>query len=133
MTMQLTHDTTATQMIVYEPRMRIADTELIDLGDPAGLGGRVLEGSPRISARIDYQANGMMAGIFEATRGKVEIHFPFTEHATIIEGEVILTDETGQTRTLRPGDSYFIQQGQVIIWEVKGARVRKSFFNLTAA
>lgn len=120
-----------TSMLVYEPNMRVADEELVDLGDPAGLGGQVLEGSPRISARIDYQEDGMMAGIFEATTGKVLIHFPFTEHATIIEGEVKLTDEAGQTHTFRRGDSYFIQQGQVIVWDVRVPRVRKSFFNIT--
>ena len=65
-----------------------------------------------------------------ATRGKVEVTFPFSEHATILEGEVILTDESGQTHTYRPGDSYFIKQGQVVIWDVKGERVIKSFFNI---
>jgi uncharacterized protein len=71
----------------------------------------------------------MRAGLFMATRGKVELTFPNTEHATILEGEVTLTDESGQTETFRPGDSYFITQGAVIIWEVKGERVIKSFFN----
>lgn len=123
--------TVATQMLVYPCRMRVADEELMDLGDPAGLGGEVLEGSPKISARIDFSQNGFMAGIFEATTGKVRINFPFTEHATIIEGEVTLTDESGQTHTFRPGDSYLIQQGQIILWDVKGRRVRKSFYNYT--
>lgn len=118
-------------MYVYEPHMSIDDSELVDLGDPADLGGQVLEGSPKIAARIDYSENGMMAGIFEATAGKILIHFPFTEHATIIEGEVTLTDESGQKHTFRCGDSYFIQQGQNILWEVKKKRVRKAFFNIT--
>jgi len=30
-----------------------------------------------------------------------------------------------------PGDSYLIQQGDVVLWEVLGPRVRKSFFNIT--
>ncbi len=109
----------------------IDDAELAPLGPPEGLGGKVLAGEPRISARVDFSRDGMMAGIFEATTGKVEIHFPFTEHATIIEGEVTLTDESGKTHTYRPGDSYFIEQGQVIIWEVTCPRVRKAFFNIT--
>jgi uncharacterized cupin superfamily protein len=120
-------------MIVYQPNKVTPETELVDLGDPAGLGGKVLAGSPRISARIDFNSQGMLAGIFEATHGKVEVHFPFTEHATIIEGEVTITDESGQSHTYRPGDTYFIKQGQVVIWDVQGERVRKSFFNITQA
>lgn len=106
-------------------------SQAIDLGPPEGLGGKVLEGTPRISARVDYQADGMMAGIFESTTGKVEVTFPFTEHATILEGEVKITDSSGAAHTHAPGDSYLIRQGDVVLWEVRGPRVRKSFFNIT--
>lgn len=118
-------------MIVYTPNTKIDDSELVDLGAPENLGGKVLEGTPKISGRIDFQENGMTAGIFEATTGKVEITMPFTEHATIIEGKVTITDEAGNSHTYKPGDSYFIKQGQIIIWDVKDKRVRKSFFNIT--
>ncbi len=118
-------------MIVYQPTTPVADAELVDLGAPEGLGGKVLHGAPRIAARIDFHEGGMMAGIFEATRGTVEVTFPFTEHATILEGEVTITDGSGQTHTYRPGESYLIKQGQVVIWDVQGERVRKSFFNIT--
>ena len=118
-------------MIVYQPSTTVADAELVDLGAPEGMGGKVLQGSPKISARIDFNQDGMMAGIFEATRGTVEVTFPFTEHATIIAGEVTITDASGQSHTYRPGDSYLIKQGQVVIWDVQGERVRKSFFNIT--
>lgn len=117
-------------MRVYQPNAIVLDSDLVDLGDPADLGGRVIEGTPRISARVDFDAEGVTAGIFEATTGKVEIQFPYTEHATILEGEVTLTDEAGQRQTFRPGDSFLIKQGQVVIWEVKGERVRKSFLNV---
>ncbi len=90
-------------MIVYEPEMRVDDADLVDLGDPAALGGRVLEGSPRIAARFDFREGGMSAGIFEATTGVVEITFPFTEHATMLEGEVEITDAGGTTHTFRRG------------------------------
>lgn len=95
------------------------------------LGGRILEGEVRITVHLDVQEGGMASGIFEATSGRVEILFPFTEHATILEGEVSLTDEAGHTRTLQPGDSYFIEQGERILWDVKTPRLRKAFFNIT--
>ncbi|MCY1079120.1 cupin domain-containing protein [Archangium lansingense] len=120
----------ATAMIVYSPRGGPVDESgLIPLGPPEELGGRVLEGDPQIFARIDYSANGVTAGLFKATTGTLEVTFPFTEHATILEGQVTITDSTGQSHLFKAGDSYFIRQGQVIVWEVKGKQVIKSFFN----
>lgn len=127
-------EASATAMIVYSPRGKsVSEAGFFALGPPEALGGRVLEGNPEIFARIDYSRNGTTAGLFKATTGKIEIYFPFTEHATILEGEVTLTDETGQSHTYRAGDSYFIRQGQVILWEVKGRQVIKSFFNVVEA
>ena len=74
---------------------------------------------------------GQLGGIFEVTQGKLRIRFPFTEHATIISGVVKITDESGNTQWYFPGDSYFITQGSVVIWETVTSRVQKSFFNVT--
>jgi uncharacterized cupin superfamily protein len=96
------------------------------------LGGEVLGGDPKLFGRFDFREGNLAAGLFMATTGLVRITFPFTEHATILEGEVTLTDEAGRTQTLKPGDSYFIRQKQIILWDVKGPHVIKSFFNITA-
>ena len=117
-------------MLVYEPHEKIDDSQLIDLGAPSDLGGTVISGNPRISARIDYQSGNITGGIFEATTGVVQIFFPFTEHATIIEGEVTITDADGRTHRYKAGDSYLIEQGQTVRWEVSVHRVRKSFMNI---
>jgi uncharacterized protein len=117
-------------MIVYTSKS-VKEAQLVPFqGRPEDMGGELLEGDVRISLRIDFQQGPATAGIFEATRGKVRITFPFTEHATIHEGEVTLTDADGRQHTYKPGDTYFIQQGAVILWDVKGDRVRKSFFNI---
>ena len=108
----------------------VAQSELMDLGPPEDLGGTVVSGDPKISARIDYADGIATAGVFQATRGDVQIHFPFTEHATVIEGAVTLTDETGQTARLLPGDSYLIKQDTSIFWHVARSFVQKSFFNV---
>ena len=94
------------------------------------LGARVIEGAPTFSAAVDFHEGGMTAGVFEATRGKLEVRFPFTEHGTVLEGEVTITDEAGLRHTYRPGDSFLISQGQVVIWDVQGPRMRKSFLNI---
>jgi uncharacterized cupin superfamily protein len=118
-------------MIVYKAGEKVPESELVDLGPPEGLGGTVLEGDPKISARIDYAAGNLLAGVFQATSGTVLIHFPFSEHATITSGEVTLTDQSGNSAHLGEGDSYFITQGSIILWEVNGAFVQKTFFNRT--
>jgi hypothetical protein len=120
-------------MIVYSPKGKPSQDGFVSLGAPEGLGGQVLEGNPQIFARIDYARGPVAAGLFKATAGKIRITFPFTEHATILEGEVTLTDEAGNTHKYKAGDSYFIRQGQVIVWEVKGKEVIKSFFNTVEA
>jgi uncharacterized cupin superfamily protein len=116
-------------MLAYSPAPIQDTSAFVYVGTPEDLGAKTLEGTPEASVQVDFSAEGMRAGLFMATRGKVEFTFPYTEHATILEGEVILTDESGQTHTYRPGDSYFITQGQIIVWEVKSERMIKSFFN----
>jgi uncharacterized cupin superfamily protein len=119
----------APQMIVYRAGEKVPESQLFDLGPPEGLGGIVLDGDPKISARVDYAEDNLLAGVFQATRGTVLIYFPFTEHATILNGEVELTDLWGNSAHLGAGDSYFITQGSIILWEVRGERVQKTFFN----
>jgi uncharacterized cupin superfamily protein len=118
------------RMIVYSTRQKVDDSKFVWLGPPEPMGGQVLEGNPMLYGRIDYSKDGVMAGIFKATKGKIRVTFPFTEHATILEGSVTITDESGQSHTFRAGDSYFVRQGQVVIWEVKGKQVIKSFYNV---
>src|SRR5262249_23250750 len=117
-------------MTIYERGEMIPESEMFDLGDPANLGGKVLSGDPKISARIDYAGGGMLDGVFQATRGQVLITYPFSEHATVRHGEVTLTDEGGASYKIKPGDAYLVKQGSNITWDVKGSRVQKSFCNL---
>ncbi len=116
-------------VLVYRTGEKVSESDLVDLGPPANLGGTVLEGDPRISARVDLAQDGLLAGVFQATRGKARVEFPFTEHATILNGEVELTDRWGNRARLATGDSYLITQGSVILWEVRGPAVQKTFFN----
>jgi hypothetical protein len=127
----ISEPSTQSAMRVYSPNETLDPSTFAPLGSPEALGGEVLEGTPALSGRIDFSDRGMTAGIFKATTGIVRIVFPFSEHATILEGEVTLTDEAGQSHTFKKGDSYFIRQGQIMLWEVKGEHVIKSFFNVT--
>jgi uncharacterized cupin superfamily protein len=116
-------------LLAYSPAPIQDTSAFISLTAEDDMGAKILEGTPEASIRIDFIAGDMTAGLFMATRGKVEFTSRATEHATILEGEVTLTDESGQTHDYRPGDSYFFTPGQVIVWEVKSECMIKSFFN----
>jgi len=118
------------RMVFYDVLRPVPRSQLQEIPDPASLGGTVLEGNPRAFIRVDYGTPaGLLAGIFEVTRGKIRIVYPFTEHATIITGFVRITDESGFSKTYGPGDSYLIKRGSTVIWETLSLRVQKSFLN----
>ncbi len=113
------------------------DGEKIDLdvlGPPERLSAVTLEGTPIMYAKSLYGTGEtpVTAGIYEVTKGKFKVIYPFHEHATVLEGEVTLSDEAGNSVTYGPGDSWFCHQGEVITWDVKSERLRKSFFVVTA-
>jgi hypothetical protein len=119
------------EMKVYSVKGGVDMSTLVSLGPPEALGGQVLSGQPELFGRIDFQQGNLMGGLFMGTTGLIRVTFPFTEHATILVGEVALTDATGKTHVFKAGDSYIIRQGQVVLWDVKSAYVIKSFFNYT--
>lgn len=123
--------TPAQGFFAYNQKIRVDERGFISLGSPDSLGGKVLEGSPQLTGRFDVNEAGMIAGVFKVTTGKVQILFPYNEHATILDGEVVITDASGQTRTFRRGDSYMVRQGQTVLWHVKGRHVIKTAFMYT--
>jgi hypothetical protein len=44
--------------------------------------------------------------------------YPFTEHATVLEGEVELTVSGGKPQRFAPGDSWFVKQGTEVEWKI---------------
>jgi uncharacterized cupin superfamily protein len=93
----------------------------------------VLSGTVLLKGRIDYSSGPVTGGIFQSQctdQFKVRITMPFTEHGTVIHGVFVLTDESGQQHIFKPGDSYLIQQGSVVVWEQNDPLLQKSFFNV---
>ncbi|MGI9294103.1 MAG: cupin domain-containing protein [Pseudomonadales bacterium] len=109
------------------------NTKLEHLGTPEVLGGKTLsENDITFSAHCDFGSvdEPMSAGLFEATKGRFSITYPFSELATLVDGEIQLTDESGNSVTYKGGDgcSWFVRKGETIIWDVKTETARKSFF-----
>ena len=111
------------------------DADAIELdvwGPPEELAAVTLEGEPIMyGIKLYNSGNGqILSGIYEVTKGKFKVIYPFHEHATVLSGKVTLTDKEGNSVTYGPGDSWFCHQGEVVTWDVKD-RLRKTFFVVT--
>lgn len=93
-------------------------------------GAKNIEGNPEQSARCGFGSlqHKMISGVWECTKGKFLLEYPCHEMATILEGRIALTDETGIRREYGPGDSHFAEKGENILWEVLTEKVVKAFF-----
>lgn len=100
------------------------DIGAITVVGPIAVSGKILFGS------LDQPVSG---GFYAATQGQYRVTYPFSEHASLIEGELALTDEsTGQTVVYGPGDSWIIAQGTPVLWDIRSAHIRKSYLAVTA-
>lgn len=86
----------------------------------------VRAGAPRARmGEIARSRDGTCAAvIWDCTAGLFDWRFGVDETVHIIEGEVIVTDMNGVSRTLRAGDVAFFPSGGVTTWRVD-AYVRK--------
>lgn len=106
-------------------------SQLESWGSLTGIGGEILDGG-------DVQAFGKMthgaptdavsAGYFGTAKGKFRLVYPFSEQATIVTGEVRITDEsTSEAREYKAGDTWFVTKGTSTVWEVLGDEVVKHY------
>jgi uncharacterized protein len=91
-------------------------------GKLSDLGAQVLEGGEvAVFGKMTFGAptDPVSAGYFGTTPGKFRLVYPFSEQATVVTGELRITDEsTGETRTFKAGDSWFVTKGTSTLWEV---------------
>ncbi|WNW11201.1 cupin domain-containing protein [Pseudomonas sp. DTU_2021_1001937_2_SI_NGA_ILE_001] len=116
-------------LTVIEKHVRLADLE--PWGDVTDLGAERLEGEVRIFGRMTSGTpdDAVSSGYFGATQGRFRMVYPFDEHATVVTGELQLTDEsTGQTSRYQAGDSWFVTKGTPVLWEVLSASFVKHYF-----
>lgn len=100
------------------------DVQLNDLdswGTVADLGSEILEGTGKAYGKFtvgnpEVPING---GYFGVEKSKFRMTYPFTEQATIVTGQVTLTNEdTGEKFVLKAGDSWVAEKGTKVLWEV---------------
>jgi len=75
--------------------------ELDSWGSVTDLGSQIVEGDVKAYGRMTHGAptDSISAAYFGTNKGKFRMTYPFSEQATVVSGEVLLTDEsTGVTR-----------------------------------
>ena len=89
----------------------------------------ILSGDPRQSGRIDVSGedDALFAGVWECTKGSFRFTYTFTELATILAGRIAVTDAEGARHELAVGDSFLVEQGETVTWEIL-EDMRKSYF-----
>ena len=87
--------------------------ELQPIGSVSLLGATPTEGDPQVAGAMVYgePQDAFTCGLFSSTQGSFTMTYPFTEHATVLEGEVELTVSGGEPQRFAPGDSWFVKQG----------------------
>jgi uncharacterized cupin superfamily protein len=94
-----------------------ADVELLPAPIPEHW---IIEGTPQAhSKRLSTSADGTTSVIaWSCTVGRFNWHYKVDEILHIISGEVLVTDENGEIRRLRPGDMAVFPAGSSSTWHV---------------
>ncbi len=94
-------------------------------------GGRMAVGGKVLFGSLEGPVHG---GLYEASRGRFRVKYPYHEHSTVREGRLAITDEsTDTTIEYGPGDSWIIAMDAPIIWDVRTDKVLVSFLGTTMA
>jgi uncharacterized cupin superfamily protein len=105
--------------------------ELESWGTVANLGSSLIQGEANAQGLVHFgtPTSPQSAGYFACTKGKFDMEYPFHEHATVLEGEVTLSNrKTGESIHFKSGDSWFIEKGTQISWDVHSERFVKHYF-----
>ncbi|MDE1165645.1 MAG: cupin domain-containing protein [Pseudomonas sp.] len=104
-------------------KQQIQLNELDAWGSIADLGSEVLEGDVKVFGKMTFGAptDAISSAYFGTTAGKFRMTYPFNEQATVVTGQVTLTDiASGTTHTYKVGDSWFVTKGTEVVWDVPG-------------
>ncbi|MFP6851051.1 MAG: cupin domain-containing protein [Pseudomonas sp.] len=118
-------------MTLIAIKQGISLNELDAWGTVADLGSEILEGEVKAFGKMTSGAptDPVSAAYFGTSKGKFRMTYPFNEQATVVTGEVLLTEEsTGITTRFGVGETWFVTKGTVVIWEVPGESFVKHYY-----
>lgn len=95
------------------------DTTGIEPEDGAPAADRIIAGSPTFRTwNAEETTDGLYSGIWEATPGKWRIVYDEWEFCHILSGLSVITEDDGEARTVKNGDSFVLKPGFKGTWEV---------------
>lgn len=95
------------------------DTSNVEAETGAPAPDRIVSGTPTFRTwNVEETAAGIYAGVWEATPGKWRITYDEWEFCHILGGVSVLTENGGEARTMRAGDSFVLRPGFNGTWEV---------------
>ena len=89
---------------------------------------QILDGSPKSRIWINAQSGDkkLSQGVWDCTAGRFSWEFTWDEFVMILEGEVTITPEIGESFTLRAGDFCHFPLGLKTLWQVD-KYIKKTF------
>lgn len=101
------------------PRYVALDLAAIEPEASEPAADRLISGSPRFRTwNVEETEGGLYAGVWEATPGKWRIVYDEWEFCHILKGVSVITEDGGEARTVRAGDSFVLRPGFRGSWEV---------------
>ena len=101
------------------PRFLTIDVSAAEPEAGAPAQDRVVSGSPTFRTwNVEEAEGGLYAGIWEATPGAWRISYDEWEFCHILAGVSVITEDDGEARTVKAGDSFVLRPGFKGIWEV---------------
>jgi uncharacterized cupin superfamily protein len=101
------------------PKLSTFDLAAVEpqLGAPAA--DRLISGNPKFRTwNFEDRDGNLFAGVWESTPGKWQVVYDEWEFCHILAGASVLSEEGGETRTVKAGDSFIIRPGFRGTWEV---------------
>lgn len=95
--------------------------ELDSWGTVTDLGSELIEGSGKAYGQftLGNPELPISGGYFGVEKSVFRMIYPFTEQATIVSGQITLTNEnTGEKWTFKKGDTWIVEKGTPVLWEV---------------
>jgi len=93
-----------------------------------GKPNNVISGAPQTSVQNYYtdKSGDFYSGVWESTAGKWAINYTEDEFCILLEGQVVLADESGKAERFKAGDAFVIPAGFKGTWETV-QKVRKFY------
>lgn len=101
------------------PKFLMFDITAVEPEHGAPAAERLISGNPKFRTwNLEDRDANLFAGLWEATPGKWRIVYDEWEFCHILAGISVITEEGGEARTVKTGDSFVIRPGFEGTWEV---------------